>query len=80
MAQGLTCTKLKVVVRLDALLGHRLGDALGGAALELAREEVAEPPLLMFQPYFTWQMSRGLTCLRPLFSRILLGPSFFFLF
>jgi len=32
-------------VRLDALLGHRLGDALGGAPLELARQQVAQPAL-----------------------------------
>eukprot|EP00965_Chrysotila_dentata_P150735 4980259-Pleurochrysis_carterae.AAC.1 len=37
--------QLKVVVRLDALLGHRLGDALGRAPLELAREQVAQPAL-----------------------------------
>jgi len=33
--------QFEVVVRLDALLGHRLGGALGRAALELAREQVA---------------------------------------
>mmetsp|Transcript_19442 Transcript_19442/g.63358 ORF Transcript_19442/g.63358 Transcript_19442/m.63358 type:complete len:470 (-) Transcript_19442:1597-3006(-) len=37
--------QLEVVVRLDALLGHRLGDALGGAALELPGEQVAKPAL-----------------------------------
>mmetsp|Transcript_4532 Transcript_4532/g.13244 ORF Transcript_4532/g.13244 Transcript_4532/m.13244 type:complete len:1314 (+) Transcript_4532:2393-6334(+) len=37
--------QLEVKVRLDALLGHRLGHALGGAPLELAREKVAQPPL-----------------------------------
>mmetsp|Transcript_3491 Transcript_3491/g.11579 ORF Transcript_3491/g.11579 Transcript_3491/m.11579 type:complete len:907 (-) Transcript_3491:778-3498(-) len=37
--------QLEVVVRLDALLGDRLGDPLGRAALELACEQVAEPPL-----------------------------------
>ena len=37
--------QLEVEVRVDALLGDRLGDALRVAALELAREEVAEPPL-----------------------------------
>ena len=37
--------QLEVVVRLDALLGHRLGDALGRAALELARQQVAQPAL-----------------------------------
>mmetsp|Transcript_7034 Transcript_7034/g.20668 ORF Transcript_7034/g.20668 Transcript_7034/m.20668 type:complete len:555 (-) Transcript_7034:1166-2830(-) len=37
--------QLEVKVRLDALLRDRLGDALGVAALELAREQVAEPAL-----------------------------------
>mmetsp|Transcript_31892 Transcript_31892/g.87345 ORF Transcript_31892/g.87345 Transcript_31892/m.87345 type:complete len:298 (-) Transcript_31892:756-1649(-) len=37
--------ELQVVMRLDPLLGHRLRDALGGAPLELAREQVAQPAL-----------------------------------
>lgn len=37
--------ELEVKVRLDALLGHRLCDALCVAALELAREQVVEPAL-----------------------------------
>jgi len=38
-------TQLEVVVRLDALLRHRLRDALRRATLELPREEVAQPAL-----------------------------------
>mmetsp|Transcript_6179 Transcript_6179/g.20144 ORF Transcript_6179/g.20144 Transcript_6179/m.20144 type:complete len:665 (-) Transcript_6179:1552-3546(-) len=37
--------EFEVEVRLDALLRDGLGDALGVAALELAGEQVAEPPL-----------------------------------
>lgn len=37
--------ELEVEVRLDALLGDRLGDALGVPALELTGEQVAEPAL-----------------------------------
>ena len=37
--------QLQVKVRLDPLLGHRLGDALAVATLELAREQVAKPAL-----------------------------------
>ena len=38
-------TKLEIEVTLDPLLGDRLGHALVLAALELPREQVAEPPL-----------------------------------
>mmetsp|Transcript_3880 Transcript_3880/g.8478 ORF Transcript_3880/g.8478 Transcript_3880/m.8478 type:complete len:333 (+) Transcript_3880:5507-6505(+) len=37
--------KLEVVVRLDTLLGHCLGDPFRRAALELAGEQVAQPAL-----------------------------------
>lgn len=37
--------QLQVEVRLHALLGHRLGDALGLAPLELASQQVAQPAL-----------------------------------
>ncbi len=37
--------ELQIEVRLDALLGDGLGDALGVAPLELAGEQVPEPAL-----------------------------------
>mmetsp|Transcript_29770 Transcript_29770/g.62392 ORF Transcript_29770/g.62392 Transcript_29770/m.62392 type:complete len:390 (-) Transcript_29770:1623-2792(-) len=36
--------QLQIVVALDALLGHSLGNTLGVAAFELTGQEVAEPP------------------------------------
>ena len=38
-------TELKIVVRLDTLLRHRLRDTLRVTALELTGEQVAEPAL-----------------------------------
>ncbi len=39
------CAQLQIVVALDALLGDALGDALCMAALKVARQQVAQPPL-----------------------------------
>ncbi|RNA42796.1 hypothetical protein BpHYR1_029175 [Brachionus plicatilis] len=35
--------QLQIVVRLDSLFGDRFGDALGVSALELTREQIAQP-------------------------------------